>query len=92
MQAQKISLSGAADLRELPTLEDVTGQKFPLALSWAIPTNPQIMVGIQHGPNQAYADEYARANDHINEVTAALGPSVRHRRAAAHTKTNALDR
>jgi hypothetical protein len=25
------------------------------------------MVSIQNGPNQAYADEYSRVNNHINE-------------------------
>ena len=31
-----------------------------------------IMAGIKCGPNQAYADEYARANDHIDAAAAAL--------------------
>jgi epoxyqueuosine reductase len=79
MQAQKISLWGAADLRELPTLEDVTGQKFPLALSWAIPMNPQIMFRIQHGPNQAYADEYARVNARIDDLAEKLAAEIRDR-------------
>jgi epoxyqueuosine reductase QueG len=34
--------------------------------------NPDIMASIQDGPNQAYADEYARANDNIDATAAAL--------------------
>jgi len=76
MAAQKISLWGAADLREFATPEDETGQRFPFALSWALPMNPQIMVSIQNGPNQAYADEYARVNRLINELSAALAAEI----------------
>ena len=57
MEAHKIALWGAADLRNIVTPEDETGQRFPFALSWVIPMNPRIMVSIQNGPNQAYADE-----------------------------------
>lgn len=55
---------------------DDTGQRFPSALSWAIPLAPDIMVSIQTGPNQAYADEYARVNQHITEVSAALADEL----------------
>jgi len=76
MQAQKIVLWGAADLREFTTPKDATGQEFPFALSWAIPMNPRIMAGIQQGPNQAYADEYARVNKRINEIAAMLSAEI----------------
>jgi len=66
MEAHQIPLWGAADLREFSTPQDDTGQRFPFALSWAIPMNPHIMASIKNGPNQAYADEYARVNNHIN--------------------------
>jgi len=32
----------------------------------------QVMTGIRQGPNQAYADEYARVNDQINCITGSL--------------------
>jgi epoxyqueuosine reductase QueG len=79
MQGQKIALWGAADLRGFSTPEDAAGQGFPFALSWAIPMNPLIMVGIQYGPNQAYADEYARVNNHINELAGMLAAEIRGR-------------
>jgi epoxyqueuosine reductase len=79
MRAHKISLWGAADLRHFSTPRDETGEGFPFALSWAIPMTPQIMAGIQNGPNQAYADEYARVNDQINALSVALAAELRRR-------------
>jgi epoxyqueuosine reductase len=79
MQTQKIPLWGAADLRGFSTPDDATGQGFPFALSWAIPMNPLIMADIQHGPNQAYADEYARVNARINELAQKLAAGIRDR-------------
>ena len=76
MEVHKITLWGAADLRDLATPQDETGQRFPFAVAWAIPMNPQIMISIQNGPNQAYADEYARVNNHINELSAALAAEI----------------
>jgi len=72
MQAHKIELWGAGDLRDFATPKDAYGQRFPYALSWVIPMNPQIMAGIQKGPNQAYADEYTRVNNRINEIAQML--------------------
>ena len=77
MEVNKITLWGAADLRDFSTPQDETGQRFPFALSWAIPMNPQIMVSIQNGPNQAYADEYARVNNDINELSGALAAEIK---------------
>lgn len=79
MEAHKISLWGAADLRDFLTPRDETGQRFPGALSWVIPMNPQIMAGIRQGPNQAYADEYARVNKLINELSRTLAAEIRGR-------------
>lgn len=79
MQTQKFLLWGAADLRGFSTPHNVRGQGFPFALSWAIPMNPMIMAGIQHGPNQAYADEYARVNDLINDLAEKLAAGIRAR-------------
>ncbi len=79
MQAHGISLWGAADVRGFVTPADHTGHRFPIALSWAIPMNPQIMASIQNGPNQAYADEYARVNGLINELSVALAAEIKDR-------------
>jgi epoxyqueuosine reductase QueG len=77
MQKHKIELWGVADLRDFSTPEDSTGRRFPGALSFAIPMTPAIMAGIQNGPNRAYADEYARVNDWINEVADRLAAEIR---------------
>ncbi|NTV43927.1 MAG: epoxyqueuosine reductase, partial [Syntrophobacteraceae bacterium] len=34
------------------------------------------MASIQNGPNQAYADQYAKVNNHINELSAALAAEI----------------
>jgi epoxyqueuosine reductase QueG len=41
--------------------------------------NPQIMASIQNGPNQAYAEEYARVNKRIDELSTALSAEIRDR-------------
>lgn len=79
MAAQKITLWGAADLRSFSTPWDKTGKGFPFALSWAVPMNPKIMAGIQNGPNQLYADEYAAVNYRINELSVALSAEIEDR-------------
>jgi epoxyqueuosine reductase len=79
MQTQRIPLWGAADLREFSTPQDAAGQEFPRALSWALPMTPRIMASIQSGPNQAYADEYARVNDRLNELAEALAAEISRR-------------
>jgi epoxyqueuosine reductase len=79
MRQQEIVLWGAADLQSFSTPQDETERGFPFALSWAIPMNPQIMVSIQNGPNQAYADEYARVNNHINQLSVALAAKIKAR-------------
>jgi epoxyqueuosine reductase len=72
VRLQNITLWGAADLRGFSAPRDAAGREFSYALSWVIPLSPQIMAGIQHGPNQAYADEYARVNNRINEMARML--------------------
>lgn len=79
MEEQSITLWGAADLRSYSTPLDQKGKEFPFAIAWAIPMNPQIMASIQTGPNQSYADEYARVNNHINELSAALSSEIEKR-------------
>jgi Uncharacterized Fe-S protein len=77
MEIHKITLWGAADLRDFSTPKNEAGQRFPYALSWVIPMNPEIMAGIQNGPNQAYVDEYSRVNNHINELSVALADELK---------------
>jgi len=79
MEVQKIDLWGAADLRDISTPLDETGHSFSFALSWAIPMNPQIMASIQNGPNHTYADEYARVNNRINELSGGLAGEIKGR-------------
>lgn len=79
MQSHKISVWGAADLREFLTPQDETGQRFPFALSWVVPMNPRIMASIRNGPNQEYANEYARVNQQINELSDALAVEIKAR-------------
>jgi epoxyqueuosine reductase QueG len=79
MQAHKIKLWGMADLRDFATPEDAEGHTLRFAVCWAIPMNPHIMAGIQKGPNQAYADEYARINNLINELAWLLADEIKNR-------------
>ena len=79
MEKKKIVLWGAADLRNFSTPLDQTGKGFPFAIAWAIPMSPQIMISIQNGPNQKYADEYTRVNDHINALSVALSVEIENR-------------
>ncbi len=79
MQQQKIVLWGIADLRDFATPRDSSGRRFPYALSFAVPMTPATMAGIRHGPNQAYADEYSRVNDLIDDVANRLAVAIRSR-------------
>ena len=77
MAKHDIELWGAADLQEFSTARDDSGDGFPFAISYVIPMTPEIMAGIQNGPNQAYADEYARVNNLINDLSTALSEEIR---------------
>jgi epoxyqueuosine reductase QueG len=79
MAAHKIALWAGADLQGFDTPQDAAGQGFPFAISWAASMDPQIMLSIQNGPNQAYADEYARVNHHINEISVSLETEIKDR-------------
>jgi epoxyqueuosine reductase QueG len=79
IEAKSITVWGAADLRNFSTPLDHEGNKFPFAIAWAIPMNPKIMASIQNGPNQPYADEYAKVNNHINELSVALSAEIEKR-------------
>jgi epoxyqueuosine reductase QueG len=84
MQTHEIELWSTADLRNFATPENADGQRLPFAISWAIPMNPQIMAGIQQGPNRAYADEYARVNNLINKAARLLADAIENRGSEAH--------
>lgn len=95
MKSKNIVLLGAADLRGFSTPTDETGKDFPAAISFAVPMNPRIMAGIQSGPDQAYADEYARVNDYINASSKALcdeitGRGFRAKPLAASDRTDTV--
>jgi epoxyqueuosine reductase QueG len=77
MELHEISLWGAAELKDFLTPQDEAGQRFPFAISFAIPMKSQIMVSISTGPNQAYADEYAKVNNRINELSEALAAGIK---------------
>ncbi len=84
MQDRAIPLWGGADLHDFSTPGDSAGQGFDFALSWVIPMNPHIMEAIQQGPNQAYADEYARVNALINQFALELAKELQNRGFRAH--------
>jgi hypothetical protein len=76
MSTHGVELWAAADLADFATPQDSGGKRLPNAVSWALPMNPRIMANIQQGPNQAYADEYARMNDRLNEVARLLAETI----------------
>ena len=84
MKAQYINLWGVADLRRFSTPLDASGQRFPYAISMAIPMDPTIMASIQRGPNQNYADEYSRVNSQINKISADLAEEIKKRKYQAY--------
>lgn len=76
MDVHDINLWGMADVRAFFTPSDETGKGFPCAITWALPMNSEIMMSIQNGPNQAYADEYAQVNSTINQVSSELAAEI----------------
>ncbi|HMK43443.1 MAG TPA: 4Fe-4S double cluster binding domain-containing protein [Dissulfurispiraceae bacterium] len=79
MSYQKGILWGIADLGSFDTPKDDAGRGFPSAVSFAVHMPPQIMLDIQSGPNQAYAEEYARVNVRIDSFSEALAEMIRQR-------------
>lgn len=76
MQEKNIPLWGAADIHDVSAPGDPDGKGFPCALSLVVPMDPLIMSRIQKGPNQAYADEYARVNNRINDLVKDLAREI----------------
>jgi epoxyqueuosine reductase len=79
METHEIALWGAADLSGFLTPEDDRGHTFPRAISLVFPMNPHVMVTIQNGPNQKYAEEYSKVNNRINELSEALAVEIKNR-------------
>jgi len=67
-----IDLFGIADIKDLSRVKDDDGHDFRTAISFAVPMNPEVMAGIEKGPNQYYAEEYARVNGLINMISFSL--------------------
>lgn len=76
MEAKDVFCWGVADLQGFDTPLDAQDHPYPLAISFAVSMHPQVMADIRHGPNQAYADEYARVNGQINEISKALAEEI----------------
>ena len=79
IKANSVSLWGVADLTVFSTPKDETEQGFPRAIAFAMPMDSEIMHSIQNGPNQGYADEYARKNNMINVLSIELTSEIRKR-------------
>ena len=67
-----VEVFGLADLADIAALTDTDGQCFDRAISFAVYMNPDIMAGIKNGPNQIYAEEYARVNAKIDALASQL--------------------
>jgi epoxyqueuosine reductase len=79
MEAQKINLWGAADLRGFSAPPDSNGDCFPFAISFALSMDAYIMISIRNSPNKRYADEYTRVNNLIDKLSEALADKIRGR-------------
>lgn len=69
LEASDVYLFGVADLEGCSPPSDHRGQLYPLAISFAVPMNPEVMATVRQGPNKAYADEYDRVNSKIDEIS-----------------------
>lgn len=76
MNTRHIACWGIAELRGMATPVDSSGREYPVALSFAIPMAPQIMITVAQGPNPGYAEEYARVNTLIDERSIQLARVV----------------
>lgn len=71
-----VSLFGVANLKGLSAPLDANGNEFPRAISFAINMDPEIMMSIQNGPNQAYADEFASVNIRLNDIVSMIESEI----------------
>ena len=74
---------GTADLTPFTTPPSPSGASFPRAISFALPVAPEIMAELENGPTQAYAGEYMRLNQRINDLSAALADEIQRHGYAA---------
>lgn len=95
MTTNGIELCGVADLGDIAAPVDPSGTAFPRAIAYAVAMAPAIMAGTRNGPNQAYADEYARVNELIDGLGKALEEELGNRgcralRIASSVRTDAV--
>lgn len=95
MTTNGIELWGVADLGDIAAPVDPSGTAFPRAIAYAVAMAPAIMAGTRNGPNQAYADEYARVNELIDGLGKALEEELGNRgcralRIASSVRTDAV--
>ena len=88
LKSQGAALIGFADLQEIPP--DVR-DSLPIGLSVAVALNPQIIAGIEDGPNLVYFEEYKRANQLLDNLgqQAARFLEQRGHQARSYAATNA---
>lgn len=65
LKINSVYLFDVADLGGCSPPSNHRGHPYPLAISFAVPMNPEIMATVMQGPNKAYADEYDRVNNKI---------------------------
>ena len=83
MNRNDVPLWGVADVREFEVPTDDSGNRYPRAVSFTLPMNTRIMGQIENGPNQAYAQEYARVNQRINNLAIDLAGAMVNKGAQA---------
>ncbi|MFO7803139.1 MAG: 4Fe-4S double cluster binding domain-containing protein [Desulfovermiculus sp.] len=83
MNNNDLVLWGVADLQGLGAPNDAKGRAYPLAVSLAVPMDPRVMSSVRDGPNQAYANEYARVNKQITQLSTQLAKAMQNRGAGA---------
>ncbi len=79
MDAEGLALWGAADLGELSTPKDATGDGFRIAISWVVPMDPAIMAGIRNGPTEPYCALYTATNLRINALAEQIADELQDR-------------
>lgn len=83
LRSRDVSLFNTAELTPFTTPSSPSGASFPRAISFALPVAPGIMAELENGPTRAYAAEYTRLNQRINDLSVALGDEIqRHGHAA----------
>ncbi len=79
LDADGVELWGVADLSGYSTPKDESGHVFTRAISFAVPVDAGVMSGIESGPNEQYAREYAAVNARINDLSGRLAAEIRDR-------------